>query len=154
MSYAKKTTVSVEKTKAEIESLIAKYKADSFISGWQGDKATVMFRCRDLMIRFVLTMPNIAKFSHGGRYGRQRRSPSAQEAEHNQACRSIWRSLLLCIKAKLESVESGIETFEEAFLAHVVLPNNETVGTWAKEAIPQAYASGQMPQLALPAAKP
>ena len=32
------------------------------------------------------------------------------------------------MKAKVESVESGIETFEEAFLPHMVLSNGETVG--------------------------
>jgi hypothetical protein len=35
--------------------------------------------------------------------------------------------LLLANKAKLSSVEDGIETFEDAFLAHIVMPDGTTV---------------------------
>jgi hypothetical protein len=58
--------------------------------------------------------------------------------------------LLLCIKAKLESVEAKIETFEEAFLAHVVLPDGETVGEHALPAVAAIYKGGQLRPL-LPA---
>jgi hypothetical protein len=35
--------------------------------------------------------------------------------------------LLLALRAKLEVVESGIATFDEEFLAHIVTPENMTV---------------------------
>jgi hypothetical protein len=34
---------------------------------------------------------------------------------------------VLAVKAKLISVADGIETFEEAFMAHVVMPDGRTV---------------------------
>jgi hypothetical protein len=51
--------------------------------------------------------------------------------------------LFLCIKAKLESVESGIETFEEAFLAHVLTPNG-TVYDQVHPRLAEIAKTGQM----------
>ncbi len=52
------------------------------------------------------------------------------------------RALLLVIKAKLESVESGIETLEQAFLAHVVMANGQTVYERISEGIALEYLTG------------
>ena len=41
--------------------------------------------------------------------------------------RRRWRCLLLAIKAKLEAVASGISTFEEEFLAHIVTSSGLTI---------------------------
>ena len=57
--------------------------------------------------------------------------------------RRRWRALLLVIKAKLESVESGIETFEEAFASQIVLANGQTVGAVARASIGCISRCGQ-----------
>jgi len=54
---------------------------------------------------------------------------------------------VLAIKAKLECVESGIASFEEEFLAYIVLPNQQTMGQLALPQIAQAYGGGKMPPL-------
>ena len=59
----------------------------------------------------------------------------------------------MVIKAKLESVESGIETFEQAFLANVVLPGGTTVGDYMTPQIAESYRTGQMPPM-LPGVDP
>jgi hypothetical protein len=64
--------------------------------------------------------------------------------------RQQWRALLLCIKAKLEAVASGIETFEEAFLAHVVMPDGRTVYEHTAPRIEQIAKGGELRPL-LPA---
>jgi hypothetical protein len=56
----------------------------------------------------------------------------------------------LVIKAKLEAVASGITTFEDEFLAHIVMPDGQTVATHIKPRIAQAYETGSM-QALLPA---
>lgn len=56
-----------------------------------------------------------------------------------QAERQRWRALFLVIKAKLESVESRIATFEEEFLAHIVLPDDRTVADHIVPRIAQVY---------------
>jgi hypothetical protein len=69
-----------------------------------------------------------------------------------QAERSRWRALLLSIKAKLVSVESGIETFEDAFMAHVVMPDGGTVSEHVGKRIADAYRTQTMvPLLPAPA---
>jgi hypothetical protein len=59
--------------------------------------------------------------------------------------RTRWRSLLLVIKAKLEAVESSIATFEEEFMAQIVLPNQQTVGQWVLPEVARIYERGLMP---------
>ncbi len=54
------------------------------------------------------------------------------------------------MKSKLEAVDSGIVTFEEEFLAHIVLPDGTRTGAWAVPQIERAYETGEMPAL-LPA---
>ena len=153
MSYATKTTVPVSKTKGEIETILSRFKASQFMSGWSDGTAQIAFVCHGLHIRFVMKMPerNEKRFTENSKG--KLRPAHVVESEWEQAQRSSWRALLLCIRAKLESVESGIETFEQAFLAQVVLPNGSTVGDWAHEALPVAYATRAMPSslLALPA---
>jgi hypothetical protein len=56
------------------------------------------------------------------------------------------------IKAKLEAVQAGIVTFEEEFLAHILLPSGETVGEWATPQLEDIYEAGGMPEV-LPGAR-
>ncbi len=60
--------------------------------------------------------------------------------------RSKWRALVLVLKGKLESVESGIATFEEEFMPFIVMPNDQTLGAILVPMIEQSYASGKMPK--------
>jgi hypothetical protein len=152
--YASDTAVSPEKTKAAIEATLRRYGADSFVSGWDGDRAFVMFRAKDRLVRFVLQFPARTDRRVAATPAGKVRGPAQREEAYGQLVRSYWRRLLLVIKAKLESVSSGVETFEESFLAQIVLPDNSTVGQWAKAAIPEAYATGGQPRglLALPPA--
>lgn len=55
----------------------------------------------------------------------------------------------LCLKAKLEAVESGITSFEAEFLAHFVIPGGGTFGEYAIPQLEEASKSGSMPTLAL-----
>jgi hypothetical protein len=61
--------------------------------------------------------------------------------------RERWRALLLCVKAKLESVSSKIETFEEAFLAHVVMPDGRTVHEHTAPRIAEIAKGGELKPL-------
>lgn len=117
MTYASNTTVPVEKTRAEIERVLTRSGATQFASGWDEKGAHVGFRMHDRFVRFYLPLParDERRFTVE-RYGRKR-TPEAALRLWEQACRARWRALLLSVKAKLESVASGIESFEQAFLA-------------------------------------
>ena len=125
--YAAKTTVPVSRTRDEIERVLARYGADAFGYGWDDGRAVLSFRAKGRYIRFSMDVVG-----------------TPQEE------RQRWRALLLVMKAKLEAVESGITSFEDEFLAHVVLPDNRTVGQWLGPELEAAYLHGEMPKQLLP----
>lgn len=152
MSYAKGTSVSIQKTEAEIKATLRRYKATSTAFAEGEGQALVMFEMEGRRITFRLPLPRREDFAqvHRGGAGMQPRTPEQREKAWEQACSERWRSLFLCIKAKLESVETGIETFEDAFLAHIQLPNGQTVSEMARPAIASMYENQTMQPL-LPA---
>lgn len=126
MAYAEQTKVPVEQTKAEIERTLVRYGADRFAYFTEAGKAVIVFEAKDRRLRFDLPLP------------------SGDGDKEQKVRRQKWRALLLCIKAKLESVASGIESFEEAFLAHVVLPNGQTVADHIAPRIAESYEGNKM----------
>lgn len=148
MTYAEGTSVTPEASRAEIERTLARYGADQFMYGWDQDQAIVGFRVGVRQVRFILSMPDRRdeQFTHTPTRGNLR-SAAQQEAEYSKAVRQKWRALSLVVKAKLEAVESGITTFDEEFLAHILLPDGTTVGDQAVPAVERAYETGQMPKL-------
>lgn len=138
--YAAGTSVSVEKSKSEIESTVRRYGAKGFASGWQGQRASLEFLISDRHIRFVMELPSPMDktFTHtNGRH--QARSPAAATIAWEQACRQKWRALALLVKAKLEAVDAKISTVEEAFFADIVMPDGRTVYESARENVRIAY---------------
>jgi hypothetical protein len=149
MAYAKGTKVGVENSRAELERVLARYGADAFSYGVDGDRAIVAFRAHGRHVKFELRYPAVDEFKKT-RTGVWR-DKTAQRAAREQRVRELWRALVLVTKAKLEAVESGIESFEQAFLPYILLPDGTTSGDWLLPQIDAAYASGDMPSL-LPAA--
>lgn len=149
--YADSTTVTSDKSRAEIERTLSRYGATGFMYGWQPATAVVAFEMRGRRVKFTLPLPDKSsrEFTHAPRRHTERK-PAQIEAAYEQSVRQRWRALALVIKAKLEAVETGIAEFEEEFLAHIVLPNGQTVGSWMLPQVALAYAKGDMPPL-LPA---
>lgn len=144
--FAADTSVSVSASKVEIERIVERYGADGFMSGWQANEAMIAFTMMKRQVRFVLTMPakTEKRFTE---HSRGPRTPEAALKEWEQACRQRWRALALVIKAKLEAIESNISTFEDEFMAHIVLPNGNTVSQEVRPKIAAAYESGTMQPL-------
>lgn len=146
--YASQTSVSVEKSRAEIESILVRYGAGQFAYASDSDRglATIQFSAQGRHIRFTLQLPsrNDSEFKRTPARNKLR-SPEKQIEAWEQACRQRWRALALCIKAKLEAVECGIAEFEEEFMAHIVLPDGSLVGNLMRPQIAHAYETRQMP---------
>jgi hypothetical protein len=153
MRYASETTVPVERSKAEIEQLLIRYKATAFTSGWQEGAAFIAFQIKGLYIRFTLPVPNRSekRFTHKVVRGHlTKRTEGQAERAWEQEHRQRWRALLLVVKAKLEAVEIGISSLEHEFLAFIVMPGDVQLGDWLiANAIP-SIRDGRMPLLALP----
>jgi hypothetical protein len=146
--YAADTSVSADKSRAEIERILMRYNATSFAYGWQGNEATIMFDKDGRRIRFNLPLPDKASKEFWLTPSRrQRRTADQAQAAWEQATRQRWRALALLIKAKLEAIESNISTFESEFLNKTVLPGGMTVDTWLLPQIEQAYLEQRLPPL-------
>jgi len=146
MAYATSTVVSVEKSRAELEGILARYGASKFGYMTDDSRAIIAFQAHSKFIKFVLPLPALADFQNNKR---GRIAPGVRAKLREQACRSRWRALCLCVKAKLEAVECGITSFEQEFLAHFVMPNGKTFGETAIPMIEEATRSGKMPALEL-----
>jgi hypothetical protein len=148
MTYAANTQVSSGKSRTEIEATLRRYGADHFGYMSGPDSAVVGFQAHGRRVKFAVPMPdpNDDEFRRTPT-GRKRRDSDAAEREWEKACRQRWRALALCIKAKLEAVECGITSFESEFLAHIVLPNGQTVAEQAIPAIERAYETNTTPPL-------
>lgn len=150
MQFAKDTSVSVEKSQAEIRATLTKYGASRFALFEEVGSAGIAFEAQGRRVRFTLPLPDRKEprfWKTPGR-GLPRNSAQAYEA-WEQACRQRWRALALAIKAKLESVECGIATFEQEFYAFVILPSGRTVYEESHETVKQAYLTGTTPPLLL-----
>lgn len=124
--FAATTKVPVSQSRNEIERTLVRYGASAFGYVQEAGRAAVQFRIEERYARVEIPVP---------------------ETLSDQEVRQRWRALLLVIKAKLEAVDSGISTIEEEFLAHILLPNNQTVGEFTLPQIQRAYDAGELPAL-------
>lgn len=148
-SYAADTSVSSERSQSEIQSTLRRYGADQFMMGWSAEQAAIEFLAKGRRVRFVLPMPNreAKEFKWTNHTSPRQRTPKQQEESWEQACRQRWRALNLVVKAKLEAVEAGISTFENEFLANIVLPSGQTVAETIMPGIARAYEANSMEPL-------
>lgn len=143
MAYAENTEVPFERSIAEIIGVVRKAGADQ-IGQIEDRKGFVLqFTLSDRMVRFRVTFPTRAEVEEM-KGPRQDASRVEQQWRRQRA-----RALLLVIKAKIESVDSGVETFEEAFLPNVVLADGSTVYERVAEPIAVEYRTGSPSPLLL-----
>lgn len=156
-TYAADTSVPVEKSRAEIEGTLARYGASRFGYMTHETEAMIGFVMNNKAIKFVLPLPDpkAERFTVQTyvRSGVRRRgghnTPEQARRLWEQACRSRWRSLALCIKAKLEACAAGITDFETEFLAHIVTPGGQTVGQRLLPQVEEMTKSGKVLALLL-----
>jgi hypothetical protein len=148
--FAAETSVSPEKSRAEIEAILKRYGASHYGYMSAPDAAAIAFQAQSRRLRFTLPLPQLAQFKRyrqKGRYYDTVRTDIQTQAAYDQAVRQRWRALALVIKAKLEAVETGVSTFEEEFMANIVLPSGQTMAEYALPQVAQAYETGSMPPL-------
>jgi hypothetical protein len=126
-TYAAKTEVTSQKSRAEIEHTLERYGASQFAYMSQADKSMIGFVKDNTTIRFILPLPEKGAREFMLTPTGKRAAPNVAEAAYEQAVRQKWRALALVIKAKLEAIEAGISTFESEFFSNIVLPNGKTV---------------------------
>lgn len=141
--YAEGTSVSVDSSIGEIRRTLERYGAQGFGYGTEEDRAMVVFKADGRLVRFVLPLPDPKGEEFTGR--RRGRQPTRPDGRYQAEVRRRWRALALGIKGKLEAVDSEIQTFEEEFLANIVMANGKTIGEWMQPQL--AAQAGKMPKL-------
>jgi len=137
MAYGANTEVPFARSVSEIIGLLKKAGADQIAQIDTRQGFDLMFTMADRLVRFRVLFPDAAAIQ---KLCGPRQDP-ARVAE--QWRRQRGRALLLVIKAKLESVESDVETFEEAFLANVVMADGTTLYERVKQPIALEYQTGK-----------
>ncbi len=153
--YARDTTVDPSASRGEIERTLMRYGATGFGYATEDDgttsRAAVSFIAHGRQIRMLVTMPSRTdrQFTHTP----SRDTPRTKEAAlkgWEKAVRQRWRALALLVKALLESVESDIVTFEQAFLPYTVVPGTGmTVAEQVGPALETAIEAGTPARLQL-----
>ena len=158
--FASKTKVPVERTKMEIDALLAKHGATSrgiAVNDTDGT-ASIGFVRGGLKYRLAVPLPKAEAVRKGDKppgwpKWTDERKADWTRAEWEQRCRTRWRSMLLLLKAKFEAVAMHVSSVEKEFMADLVLPDGQTVEASLGAAIHEALGSGKMPTLLLPEAR-
>jgi len=116
--YAEQTRVPVSRSVQNIIRLLERFGACDYVQGRTDGRTQILFK-----------------------YGHSAVRIRVPQSEDEQEERRLWRCAEMSVKAKLVSVEEGIEIFEEAFLAHIVVRGGKTVG---EELIPEIQ-DGKLP---------
>ncbi len=121
----------VAKSQEDIRKILMKYGADGvqFSEDWQARLLFIRFlySIKDVQysVVFKVPIPQAEDQSPGGRP----RPVSQRIKLQEQYDRGIWRAVFWAIKSRMESVDFGIETFQEAFLSHFEIPgSNKQIG--------------------------
>lgn len=148
MTYAKNTTVSVSKTKMDIEAVLSKAGAVGFAYANEGSRAMIGFRIegsagRVLAVQMKIDLPDQADWKYTRTATGLVRSAEQARKAWEQDCRSRYRQLLLIIRAKLEAVEVGITTIEREFMPDLRLTDGRTLEQHVAEQMEAIEAGGQ-----------
>jgi hypothetical protein len=116
--------VGVHRSRYELERVLDRYGATDFALVEADSEAAIQFAMDGRYVQVGLPLPdsNARHFTHTAS-GRPR-APEAHERAYEQAMREHWRGLLLAVRGKLQSVESGLSTFEDEF-ANFLMPHFE-----------------------------
>lgn len=147
--YADKTTISVNQSIAEIERILARYGADQFVYARGIDEAGIAFVISSPIgekrqAKIIIPIPPMddPKITRTPT-GRRRKNGGAEvQRLWEQEVRRRWRVMALAIKAKFEAIDCGITSFDQEFLANIMLADGETVLHKITPQINEAYLTG------------
>ena len=125
--FANRTKVPIFQTIGEIQRTVERYGASGFQYAVEENRAGVRFTFAEppRQIKMTVELP-----------------------ETEQSRRQRWRALLLTVKSKLECVASGIETFDEAWMPHIMVnATGQTLGELMLPDLTRKLETGDFPKL-------
>jgi hypothetical protein len=128
------TTVPVERSQGEIRKLLQDHGAARLAFGEErdGDRrwAAITFTTQAHGVRMRVPLKQVNEHDVRARAVRAHTKTvkDIRDEMYKQEERRIWRVLAWNLKARLVAVQEGLESFEEAFLPHLINPRtNRTV---------------------------
>lgn len=146
MAY-EKTVVPVEKSQGEIRKLLYQHNATNFaftetaIEDTRWAAVDFVLHEQRVRVRVPLKSPDPKAVRIKASNARTRTAADIEREMFEQEAKRIWRVMFHVLKARLVSVEEGVETFEEAFLSHLVDP---VTGLTMWEAVKGAVERGAL----------
>lgn len=162
--FAEGTSVPVEKSRAEIETLLKRHGAGAFMTATDADHGVsqIGFRMGGSLFRIEVRQPRPEEAPPASRQelsndpraikARNRYTTEQERARKEQERRlkwaegeekRRWRAQLLLVKAKLETIATGSTTAEREFLADMVLPGGKTVSNHLAPQLSSWIAKGK-----------
>jgi len=142
--YAAETTVSVEKSLAELRQILKRYESSGFAYLEDGENQceTVAWKMGGRPYRITISVPHYASnecwFTDTGK----RRTEAQAKAYAGQIHRQRWRAVVLVVKAMLEGGEAMGFDPEQLMIPYLVLTDGRTLAELAPEHVPQIQARG------------
>lgn len=116
--FGKFTTIPVAKSMEDLRGSLINFGARNFSPGNVEDKSFIAFDYDGYKVKIVF---HIEKYP-----GTKPTQVELRKYEQKRKCK--WRELGLFVKVKIHSVVSGLETFPQAFMPHVVLTDGQLLG--------------------------
>lgn len=156
MTHAAKTDIPLMRSLADLEKLVRSKGYGSFVQGVSDEQIVAAFASEEgRQVRFIVPVRKadeaLLEYMRGVASAAKGRRPATVAEAWEQHRRQLDRALLLTVKAKIECIEAGIETFEDAFMSQLALPDGSTVGRAVKRELQQIYIDGKAPPRLLPA---
>lgn len=131
MKAYQSTNTQVAKSQEDIRRILVKYGADGvqFSEDWKEMVLHIRFLytigATQYRVIFKVPIPRAETTTATGR----KKTQNQRDILQRQYERGIWRAIFWAIKSRMESIEFGIETFQEAFLSHFEIPgSNQQIG--------------------------
>lgn len=160
------TSVSVESSQGAVRKLLTKYGAQRFTfseGAGEDGRTWVMLEFvyapeydRPHLIRLLVPCkpPDEGSIKRKAQRARTRTAADIKAEAMEQEMRRIWRVIFHNLKARMESVAEEVESFEQAWLPHIVDP---ATGMTLWQRVEPAVTAGRLviggPGLALPSGK-
>lgn len=145
--YAINTETSVDTSKTQISRLLSRYGATTTSINETQQFALVAAEIHGIQIRIRLQFPSKNDPEITMTPTMKFRSKAGIEKEYQKAMRSTWRALFMILHSRLEEIERGISTVQQAFMPWIMLPDNSIVEDHVLPTIETAYSTGRVPSL-------
>ena len=156
--YGNQSKVTPKETRDQIEAVLERYGADGFqyAVDRRSHRAAIAFRVHGRVVRLTVQMPDpedaaFATTASGKKRTQRHRNTldDPMMKAYERVVRQRWRALLLIVRAKLEAILCGITTFDDEFLANIVIADGRTLGEWVAPQL-EAACAGDGELLRLP----